>query len=88
MQKNQNLKILVVGHVNGCTESKYVLEQLSRSRAITVKKFLETNHIDNGRINTDGKGCSEMLYPYNIKNEIPEWQQVLNRRVEIFILEQ
>lgn len=87
MRKNESLKILIVGHVNGCTESKYFVEKLSRSRAITIKKFLETNRIDNGRINTDGKGCSQMLYPFDLKNEIPEWQQVLNRRVEIFILE-
>lgn len=88
MRKNDRLKILVVGHVNGCTESPYALDKLSKGRAITIKKFLEANSIDNGRIKTDGKGCLEMLYPFRLNDEeIPEWQQVLNRRVEIFITE-
>ncbi|MDO9000684.1 MAG: OmpA family protein [Bacteroidota bacterium] len=86
MRKNEGLKLLIVGHVNGCEgEPKSVKDQLSKSRAITVKKFLVTNSIANGRITTDGKGCDEMLFPLN--NETPEWQQVLNRRVEIFIVE-
>ena len=86
MQKNQNLKILVVGHVNGCVgESAFNIDALSKSRAMTVKAFLATNHIAASRITTDGKGCSEMLYP--LTDDTPEWQQVLNRRVEIFILE-
>jgi outer membrane protein OmpA-like peptidoglycan-associated protein len=86
MRKNEGLKILIVGHVNGCVgDSDIGIDQLSRNRATTVKKFLETNSIDNGRITTDGKGCSEMLYPTN--SSTPEWQQVLNRRVEIFVVE-
>jgi len=86
MRKNQTLKILIVGHTNGCDgETKQTIDQLSKSRAITIKKFLETNSIDTTRITTDGKGCSEMLYPTN--STTPEWQQVLNRRVEIFVVE-
>ena len=86
MRKNPDLKILIVGHTNGCYgETKKHIEELSKSRAINIKQFLETNAIANGRINTDGKGCSEMLYPTN--SSTPEWQQVLNRRVEIFVLE-
>ena len=50
-----------------------------------IKQILELNAIANGRINTDGKGCSEMLYPTN--SSTPEWQQVLNSSVEIFVLE-
>lgn len=86
MRKNQNLKLFIVGHVNGCQgETKSVTDQLSKSRSITVKKFLETNSIASTRTTTDGKGCTEMLYPLN--NETPEWQQVLNRRVEIFVVD-
>ncbi|MEI8137660.1 MAG: OmpA family protein [Bacteroidota bacterium] len=86
MRKNADLKILIVGHVNGCIgDSDIGIDQLSRNRATTVKKFLETNSIAQGRIKTDGKGCSEMLYP--LQKDTPEWQQVLNRRVEIFIVE-
>ena len=86
MRKNQSLKILIVGHTNGCAGgTKEYIESLSKSRAITIKRYLEKNTIDIGRINTDGKGCSEMLY--SINSSTPEWQQVLNRRVEIFILE-
>ena len=86
MRKNADLKILIVGHVNGCVGDGAVnIDQLSRNRATTVKKFLETNSIAAGRITTDGKGCSEMLYP--VQKDTPEWQQVLNRRVEIFIVE-
>ena len=86
MRKNENLKLLIVGHTNGCSgESKAFVEELSKNRAKTIKKFLETNSINANRITTDGKGCSEMSYPVN--NATPEWQQVLNRRVEIFIVE-
>lgn len=86
MRKNKALEILIVGHVNGCvTESPIGIEQLSRNRATTVKKFLETNSISGSRVTTDGKGCSEMLFP--VTANTPEWQQVLNRRVEIFVVE-
>jgi outer membrane protein OmpA-like peptidoglycan-associated protein len=86
MRKNKALEILIVGHVNGClTESPLGIEQLSRNRATTVKKFLETNSISGSRVTTDGKGCSEMLFP--VTANTPEWQQVLNRRVEIFVVE-
>jgi len=86
MRKNPALKILIVGHMNGCERGTNG-EKFTNDRALTVKKYLTTNAILGERIKTAGKGCSEMLYPFNGKKLPYEWQQVLNRRVEIFITE-
>lgn len=86
MHKNPSLKILIVGHMNGC-ERGDLGEKFTNDRAITVKKYLTTNAILGERIKTAGKGCTEMLYPYIGKKVPTDWQQVLNRRVEVFITE-
>ncbi len=79
MRKNETLKIRIIGHTNGNDMS------LSQKRAITIKKFLEKRSIDQNRISTEGRGGTEMLY--ELGPNTPEWQQILNRRVEIFITE-
>lgn len=82
MKRNKTLEILVEGHTNGC-DARNDSQLLSERRALRVKKYLFDNNIDEGRIQTIGKGCSEMLYPITGTQE----QQQLNRRVEILVTE-
>ena len=81
MKQNPSLSIRVDGHVNGC-ESIIDVNKLSADRANTVKEFLVSNGIESDRIKTQGFGCSKMLYP-DSKNE---FEQALNRRVEVQVL--
>jgi outer membrane protein OmpA-like peptidoglycan-associated protein len=83
MKRNKTLKILVEGHTNGCKDGEYSSKLLSERRALRVKKYLFDNKIDETRVETIGKGCSEMLYPITGTKE----QHQLNRRVEILVLE-
>jgi outer membrane protein OmpA-like peptidoglycan-associated protein len=80
MKKNESLKILIVGHTNGCDAGT---QELSESRAAAVKNYLVKRKIDGGRMETRGRNCQEMLYP----SPTAEWQASLNRRVEIKVLE-
>lgn len=82
MKYNPELKIMIVGHTNGC-DGPSNTQKLSEDRSKTIKKFLVDKSISESRIMNEGRGCSEMLYPQTG----PEWQQSLNRRVEIKILE-
>jgi outer membrane protein OmpA-like peptidoglycan-associated protein len=82
MKKNPTLKILIVGHINGCQGASL---SLSENRALTIKKFLIEKGIDETRMSTEGRGCKEMLYPNGVDG--PEWQSSLNRRVEIKVVE-
>ncbi len=82
MKKNRDLKILIVGHTNGCLGADDS-QKLSENRALAIKTYLEKNSIDPTRVKSEGKNCSEMLYP----ESGAEWQQSLNRRVEIKVLE-
>ena len=81
MKQTPSLLIRVDGHVNGC-ESIIDVNKLSADRANTVKEFLVSNGIESDRIKTQGFGCSKMLYP-DSKNE---FEQALNRRVEVQVL--
>jgi len=82
MKKNPGLKILIVGHTNGCSGATNS-QVLSVERAKTIQGFLTGHKIDGNRILIEGKGCSQMLY----SEKGPEWQQSMNRRVEIKVLE-
>jgi outer membrane protein OmpA-like peptidoglycan-associated protein len=82
MKKNPDLRIMIVGHTNGCSFGSADALELSKKRAASVKEFLIKKSISDTRIQTEGRGCKEMLYPL----EGPEWQQSLNRRVEIKVL--
>ena len=81
LQKNKSLFIQIEGHTNGCD---YGVNELSENRALNIKKFLIQKGIDEKRIKTVGRGCSEMLF------QLPEAtlaQQEQNRRVEVLVLE-
>lgn len=81
MTKNSTLKIKIIGHTNGCDGG---VDALSRGRAARIKKYLTDRGIDEKRIQTDGKGCKEMLF------QLPwaTWeQQEQNRRVEVMVSE-
>lgn len=80
MKNNPSLKIFIVGHTNGCGGSVNS-QTLSENRAKAIKKFLSGKSIDDSRVSTEGRGCSQMLYSENGA----EWQQALNRRVEILV---
>jgi len=84
MKKNAGLKILIVGHTNGCSGIGAIDSQkLSVERAKAIQSSLIKRSIAADRISIAGRGCSEMLYPEGGA----EWQQSLNRRVEIKVLE-
>jgi outer membrane protein OmpA-like peptidoglycan-associated protein len=83
MQKNKTLKINIEGHTNGCSHGKAFSKKLSTGRAKTVTEYLITNGIKKDRIKYGGSGCSKMLYP----NPLNATEQMLNRRVEVKVLE-
>ena len=80
LSKNKTLKILMEGHTNGCGPT---IQLLSEQRAQTIKEYMLKKGIDKERIQTLGKGCSEMLFPETGTFA----QQEQNRRVEIKVLE-
>jgi outer membrane protein OmpA-like peptidoglycan-associated protein len=77
LKLNPDLEILVVGHTNGCDSKINYSQKLSERRALAI-----TNILIAERLSSSGKGCSEMLF----SEKGPEWQQSLNRRVEIMVL--
>ena len=81
MKKNKSLTIRIDGHTNGCPEGVASSQDLSLSRASTVKSFLAKKGIDSERITIKGFNCTQMLFPANGTEE----QQSLNRRVEILV---
>jgi outer membrane protein OmpA-like peptidoglycan-associated protein len=84
MQKNETLKILIEGHVNGCDEKNAIDPQLlSERRSLRVKKYLFEEGIDDERMKTIGYSCTKMLFP----TPTGEIEMQLNRRVEILVLE-
>lgn len=87
MRKNPALRIRIIGHCNGMIAGKEnaVTTLLSKERAQTLKRYLTTLGIEESRIETDGKGDSEMLFPYTPMRT--EGQQVQNRRVELFVID-
>ena len=87
MRKNPTLRIRIIGHCNGIKPGKEDSHtmMLSQERAKTLKKYLTRLGIEESRLETDGKGCSEMLFPYTPLRT--ESQQVQNRRVEIMVLD-
>jgi outer membrane protein OmpA-like peptidoglycan-associated protein len=76
--KNDSLRIKVLGHTNGCGAG---VNELSSARAGSIRNFLVKRGISPKRIEVEGKGCSEMLYP-SPKND---YESMLNRRVEIMV---
>lgn len=81
MMLNSKAKIIIEGHTNGLFPSTDVDFKLSSQRAGIIKKFLTDNGIDASRIETEGMGSKNEIYP------IPETEEEegYNRRDEIRI---
>lgn len=80
MLKNKTLVIKIIGHTNGCADG---VDKLSKLRSARIKRFLMEHGIEDKRIQTDGKGCKEMLFPKPFTLD----QMEQNRRVEVMVLE-
>ena len=85
MQNNSTLKILIEGHTNGCPGGIEYSQMLSEIRAKTIKDFLIKNGINKQRLVSKGFNCSKMLYPNMETNS--DWEKMMNRRVEILVLD-
>ena len=85
MQNNSTLKILIEGHTNGCPGGIEYSQILSEKRAKTIKDFLTDNGVKQQRLVSKGFNCSKMLYPNMETNS--DWEQMMNRRVEILVLD-
>ena len=81
MKSNKSLRIRIDGHTNGCPGGVAVSQDLSLSRALTVKSFLIKKGIGSERITSKGFNCTQMLFPTPSTLE----EQSLNRRVEILV---
>jgi outer membrane protein OmpA-like peptidoglycan-associated protein len=83
MKQNKSLYIMIEGHTNGASQGSAFSQKLSDNRSLAVETYLGKRDVDIDRIETSGKGASEMLYPITSS---PKKQQ-LNRRVEILVLD-
>jgi len=83
MTGNPNVKITIKGYTNDPkhNQSEKYDQDLSESRANSVKNYLSVHGIDKNRMQCIGYGSSQMLYPKPINED----QQAANRRVEIEI---
>lgn len=84
LKKNEQLKIMIIGHSNGRDkpDEDYIIN-FTKGRAMSIKGFLVKKGIDPDRIEIDGKGDHEMLFP--LTGTLT--QQEMNRRVEVMVLE-
>ena len=80
---NPTVRIAIVGHVNGPdnTKSKKFYQRASEERAQAVVDYLINLGVDEDRLEAQGKGNTEMLYP----DPKTDWQNEANRRVQILI---
>ena len=86
MKSNPNVKIEISGHVDGTyalNSDNTFLQNLSDSRAKTIRDYLLDAGIDPVRVLAKGYSFSRMLY----KPATTEEEMRANRRVEIEILE-
>jgi len=81
LQLDSNLEIILEGHSNGFYPSTEVDKNLSEGRAEVVKKWLVENGIEATRLSIRGFGSEKMLFPM----AQDEYEESMNRRVEIFI---
>jgi outer membrane protein OmpA-like peptidoglycan-associated protein len=79
--ENADVRIEVSGHTDN-VGSASLNKRLSRSRAQSVKSYLESQGVDAGRIEFEGYGFDRPIAP----NETPEGRAA-NRRVEIEVIE-
>ncbi len=86
LNKNPNLKIRIIGHSNGrYLQDEKSIVSFTKGRARSVRNYLAIQGISEKRIEIDGKGDHEMLFPFS--DTITEEQQEQNRRVEILVTE-
>lgn len=84
LEINPNVRIKVIGHVNGPdgSHSKRVYEKASVERAQAVIDYLVAAGIQKDRLVAHGAGNTEMLYP----DPQTDWQNEANRRIEIEVI--
>ena len=97
LKLREDLIIRIEGHVNGNMGGRYLKKaaktnpehvayenatHLSLARAETVKKFLSEQGIDPERIEVEGRGGRDKLFP----NPQSEAQNDANRRIEVLVL--
>ncbi len=80
---NPNIKIAIIGHVNGPDgkKSKKFYTKASEERAQAVVDYLIELGVDEERLSAQGRGNNEMLYP----DPKTDWQNEANRRIQILI---
>ncbi|MFW5889766.1 MAG: OmpA family protein [Marinilabiliaceae bacterium] len=81
LKENPSVKIEVAGHTDN-TGSASLNKRLSKERALSVKRYLETKGIGSGRIEYEGYGPDEPIAPNNTSEG-----RAQNRRVEIEVIE-
>jgi outer membrane protein OmpA-like peptidoglycan-associated protein len=82
LNEQNELKILVRGHVNGQKKSNMEeYKELSEKRAKTIVDYLINKGVQSERLKFEGVGNTEMVYPKPKTEE----EMILNRRVEIII---
>jgi outer membrane protein OmpA-like peptidoglycan-associated protein len=79
--ENSSVRIEVSGHTDN-VGSASLNKRLSRSRAESVKNYLQSHGVDAGRIEFQGYGFDRPIAP----NDTPEGRAA-NRRVEIEVLD-
>lgn len=80
---NSSVKIAIVGHVNGPDnrKSSKFYQKASEERAQAVLDYLLELGVDKLRLEVQGRGNTQMLFP----DPKTDWQNEANRRVEILI---
>ena len=78
-ERIKELKFRIEGHTDSIGRATYN-QQLSQRRAVSVLEFLAQQGVDKQRLQAEGKGSTEPLYP-----EKPEAME--NRRVRITTLD-
>lgn len=77
MNQKPNSTIKIVGHTDNVGNAVYNLK-LSKRRAISLKKYLESKGVNGSRIYTDGKGMAQPISPND-----SESGRAKNRRIEV-----
>ncbi|MGM0375507.1 MAG: OmpA family protein [Bacteroidota bacterium] len=81
LKENPSVRIEVSGHTDN-TGSASLNKRLSKERALSVKRYLESKGIDPGRIEYEGYGFDRPIAP-----NTTEEGRAKNRRVEIEVIE-
>lgn len=84
LKVNKNVKIAIIGHVNGPNndKSERYYQKASVERANAIVAYLVSKGIKEDRLVAKGKGNTMMLYP----NPKTNWETEANRRIEIEVI--